>query len=128
MRNYMPMLIRSKGWNPNFPNPAEGNTIQEGYLARFLLFHIGRMLKGFPPIIHFWLKRENFDDILVLKESIPKELYLDMHRCIHFSKDSDNKNWDVYKDNHFTDPLRQKSSSGRKGVWRIITASGGWRL
>ena len=47
------------------------------------------MLRGFPSIKETWSTRESLVAISAVKESMPKDAYIDMYRCMHFSDDWD---------------------------------------
>eukprot|EP00956_Cyclotella_meneghiniana_P043310 scaffold263758_cov139-Cyclotella_meneghiniana.AAC.1 len=90
MRNYMLHLIRHKGYKPKYYNPLVDRKIEEHHVARFYGVHMARMLRGFPSIEETWSSRESIDHIAPAAESMPKDAYIDMYRCMHFSDD-----WEV---------------------------------
>eukprot|EP00956_Cyclotella_meneghiniana_P033550 scaffold96912_cov61-Cyclotella_meneghiniana.AAC.1 len=94
MRNYMIYIKITKGFKPRYYSPNTGHTIQAGHLARFYGCHLARMIRGFPSIEATWSTRESLDAIGAAKESMPKDAYIDMYRCMHFSDDWDD-DWDM---------------------------------
>ncbi|KAL7525437.1 hypothetical protein ACHAXR_001005, partial [Thalassiosira sp. AJA248-18] len=95
MRNYMIHIQRCKEYKPRYYNPSQGNTIQADHVARFYGCHMAQMLRGFPSIEETWSTREALDAIGPVKESMPKDAYIDMYRCMHFSDDWDEEDGEV---------------------------------
>ena len=56
---------------------------------------MGRMLRGFPSIDGTWSTRESLTAIGAVKESMPKDAFQDIYRCMHFSDDWDEEDDDV---------------------------------
>jgi hypothetical protein len=48
---------------------------------------MARMIAGFPSIEDTWSTRESLTHIAAVAESMPKDAYIDMYRCMHFSDD-----------------------------------------
>ena len=90
MRNYMLHIIRTKGYKPKYYNPMIDRKIESHHVARFYGVHMARMLRGFPSMEETWSSREVIDHIAPAAESMPKDAYIDMYRCMHFSDD-----WEV---------------------------------
>ncbi len=104
MRNYMIHIMRTKNFKPKYFNPAINLTIQADHVARFYGCHMGRMLCGFPSIEETWSTRESFDAVGAVKDSIPKDAYIDMYRCMHFSDDweLEDEEWDeIFEDKKY---------------------------
>ena len=57
---------------------------------------MGPMLCGFPSIEETWSTQESFDSVGAVKDSIPKDAYIDMYQCMHFSDDLEveDEEWD----------------------------------
>lgn len=112
MRNYMIYIMITKKFKPRYYNPKEGQTIQADHVARFYGCHLARMQRGFPSIEATWSTRESLDCIGAVKESMPKDAYIDMYRCMHFSDDWDD-DWDedgeTSWDDVFDDPKYEPS-------------------
>ena len=47
------------------------------------------MLRDFPPIDKTRSTQESLDEIGPVKESIPKDAFRDLYRCLHFTDDWD---------------------------------------
>ena len=55
------------------------------------------MLRDFPPIDKTWSTQESLDEIGTVKESMPKDAFRDLYRCLHFTDDWDEEEsveWD----------------------------------
>ncbi|KAL7527926.1 hypothetical protein ACHAXR_002197 [Thalassiosira sp. AJA248-18] len=61
------------------------------------------MLRGFPSIVETWCTRESLDAVGAVKESMPKDAYTDMYRCMHFSDDWDEEDGDIPWENVYAD-------------------------
>jgi hypothetical protein len=58
---------------------------------------MARMLSGFPSVAKTWSTGESITSIGAVKESMPQDAYINMHRCMHFSDD-----WDkTYSDENY---------------------------
>ena len=90
MRNYMVHIQRTQAYRPYYYKPDDELFITGDHVARFFGCHIVRMVRGFPSILVTWSTRESLGAVGAVKESMPKDAYLDIHRCMHFSDD-----WDV---------------------------------
>jgi hypothetical protein len=105
MRNYMVHLIRSKEYRPRYYNPAEGLVIEADHVTRFFGCHIARMLRGYPGIRECWSTRDLLDAVQLMKESMPRDAYEDMTRCLHFVDDwidDDDEDWNsIYTDEKY---------------------------
>lgn len=53
----------------------------------FMVFTWHACSEGFPSIEETWSTRESIDHIAPAAESMPKDAYIDMYRCMHFSDD-----------------------------------------
>ena len=93
MRNYMLHIIRTKDYKPKYYNPAKEQVIKTHHVARFFGVHLARMIRGFPSIEDTWSTREPLKHVHTAVESMPKNAYIDMYRCMHFSDD-----WEVNED------------------------------
>ena len=87
MRNYMVHLMNTQGYKPRHYDPSQGKIIENHHFDRFYGCHMARMLCGFPSIKETWSTHELLDAIAAVKESMPKDAYCDMYRCMHFSDD-----------------------------------------
>ena len=92
MRNYMIHIMRTKNFKPRHynPSPTVGRRIEAHHVARFYGIHMARMTRGFPSIEETWSSRESLKHIGPAAECMPKDAYIDMYRCMHFSDD-----WEV---------------------------------
>jgi len=102
MRNYMLYLMDEKEWKPRYYDPSVDNVILADHVTRFFGSQSSRMLRGFPSINKTWSTRESLDAIGVVKESMPKDAFRDLYRCLHFTDDWEGEegiNWeDKYLD------------------------------
>ena len=99
----MVFIMRNKGFKPRYFDPADDLVITGDHVHCFFGCQMGRMLRGFPSIEATWSTRESLSAIGPVKESMPKDAYLDIYRCMHFSDDWDEEDeivdWDaVYPD------------------------------
>ncbi|KAL7536120.1 hypothetical protein ACHAXR_006945 [Thalassiosira sp. AJA248-18] len=110
MRNYMIFIQRCKEFKPRYYDPSKCNTIQADHVAHFYGCHMARMLRGFPSIEETWCTREALDAIGPVKESMPKDAYIDLYRCMHFSDDDwDEEDSEVPWENVYADKKYQPS-------------------
>eukprot|EP00956_Cyclotella_meneghiniana_P038739 scaffold159386_cov22-Cyclotella_meneghiniana.AAC.1 len=87
MRNYMLHIVANKNYKPKFYKPALGKKIEADHVARFYGVHMSRMICGFPTIEETWSTREALKHVSSAAECMPKDAYIDMYRCMHFSDD-----------------------------------------
>ena len=78
--------MRKKDFKTRYYTPSKGLVlITSDYVARFF---------GFPSVERTWNTREPLRAVGSVKESMPKDAYQDMYRCMHFSNDWE-EDWDV---------------------------------
>ena len=87
MRNYMLHIVRNKSYKPKYFNPLIGKKITADHVTRFYGVHIARMIKGFPTIEETWDTRDSLNHVSSAAESMPKDAFIDIYRCMHFSDD-----------------------------------------
>ena len=107
MRNYMSKSMLT-GWTPKYYDPKDEKHITADHVARFFGCQIARSLRGHPAIDRCWSTRESLDSIGVCMESMTKNAFEDMYRCLHFSDDWDadeGDKWDeLYSDKKMSSP------------------------
>jgi len=85
MRNYMLYLINTTDWNPQYYDPSKDSIVLADYVVRFFSCQSARMLCGSPSIKKTWSACKPLDAIGIAKESMPKNAFQDIHRCLHFT-------------------------------------------
>ena len=112
MQNYMIHIIRTQDYKPRYYNPASDKVIMGNHVARFFGVQITRMLRGFPSIEETWSTRESLFEVDVPTESMPRNAFQDLNRCLHFVddwEDEDGVDWeDVYLDERYKTPKTAK--------------------
>ena len=106
MRNYMLHIIRTKDYKPKYYDPTKERVIETHHVARFFGVHLARMIRGFPSINDTWSTREPLKHVSTAVESMPKNAYIDMYRCMHFSDDweeSQDGNGETYWEDLYQD-------------------------
>ena len=102
MRNYMLHHIRTDGYKPRYYVPGSEKAILGDHICRFFGCQTARMLRGLPSIDDIWSTRDSLDEVRCVTESMPKDTFKDLYRCLHFAdhwEEDDNVNWDkVYPD------------------------------
>ncbi|KAL7527968.1 hypothetical protein ACHAXR_007787 [Thalassiosira sp. AJA248-18] len=109
MRNYMVYIQCAKDFKPKYYDPTKGNTIQPNDVARFYGCHLARMLRGVPSIDETWSTRESLDAVGAVKDSMPKDAYIDMYRCMHFSDDWEEEDGEVPWESIYADEKYEPS-------------------
>ena len=87
VRSYMLHIIRKLGWKPKYYNPSNDKVVLGTHIARFFGDQITRMSRGFPSIDDVWSTRESLFEIGVATESMPRDAFTDINRCLHFIDD-----------------------------------------
>ena len=125
-------LVKDKEWKPRFYDTTTYKAILTEHVVRFFGCQSARMLRGFPPICKTWSTRESLDAVGAVKESMPKDAFRDMYRCLHFCddwEDNDGVNWE---DKHLDDKYEKSPDSAKyqeKAVlWRMYVMPVGRNL
>jgi hypothetical protein len=105
----MTHCITTKRWTPKYYDPSmDEKYITADHVARFFGCQLARSLRGNPSIERCWSTRESLDAIGTCMESMPKNAFEDMYRCLHFDDDWDveeGDEWDeIYSDKRVTSP------------------------
>jgi hypothetical protein len=112
MRNYMLHIIAKHSFKPKYYSPSKRHIIQATHVARFYGVHMARMIAGFPSIDDTWSSRESLKHVAAAAESMPKNAYQDMYRCMHFSNDweeDEDGNGETYWEERYDDPKFEPS-------------------
>ena len=108
MHNYMVHFTETEEWKPRYYDPPRNHIILAEHVCRFFGCQYTRMLHGFLSIDKTWPTRESLDVIGTVKESMPKDAFRDLYRCLHFTDDWDEEDgveWnDIYLDENHTFP------------------------
>ena len=109
MRSYMTHLMM-QGWKPRWFDPDNGTIILADHVARMFGCQQCRSIRGFPSIDECWSTRCPLDSIAPLKESMPRDAFTDMYRCLHFADDFDeDEEWsDIFFDEKHVSPETAK--------------------
>jgi len=112
VRSYMLHIIRKLGWKPKYYKPSNDKVVLGTHIARFFGVQITRMLRGFPSIDDVWSTRESLFEIGVATESMPRDAFTDINRCLHFIDawdEGDGEEWDdIYIDEKYEAPPTAK--------------------
>jgi hypothetical protein len=135
-------IMHSKQFKPKYFKPSQDHTIQAHHVARFYGVHMARMIRGFPLIEETWSTRESLDHVGAAAECMPKDAYIDMYRCMHFSDDwevNDDGSGETYWEDMFQDELFEPSpevekhrrkyehiEDGYNRRWKEVVSYGRW--
>jgi hypothetical protein len=121
MRNYMLYIMHAKEFKPKYFKPSKELTIQAHHVARFYGVHMARMIRGFPSIEETWSSRESLDHVGAAAECMPKDAYIDMYRCMHFSDDwelNEDGSGETYWEDIFEDERFEPSPDVERHRWK----------
>jgi hypothetical protein len=100
-RSYMTYLMTTHKWKPRYYKPDEDTIILTDHITRFYGCQLAQSNNGFPSIDESWFTRDPLEAIGPLKECMPRDVFRDMYRCMHFNDDFDEESPDEWSDVYF---------------------------
>ena len=98
--------MATEEWKSSYYDPPSNHIILAEHVCRFFGCQYAHMLRGSPSIDKTWSTGESLDAIGTVNESMPKDAFRDLYRCLYFTDNWDEEEgveWDdIYLDENHT--------------------------